>query len=126
MGGPTGVRAYPVGDGSGDEGNKLTLEGRYLITRGSAFGDVQVSAFYDTAWLSQYQDASNLNLTTPNNYRISGGGFALQAVREGKSQVNLTWAQKMGSNPLANPVTGNDADGTNDDSRLWLSASLYF
>lgn len=125
--GPYGVRAYPIGEGSGDEGAKLTLEGRYSLKQATVLGDLQASLFYDTAWLSRYHDPERINLGgQPNDYRIRGWGIGLSAVRSDKSQVNLVWATKIGNNPMANSTTGNDGDGTNDKSRLWLNASLYF
>jgi len=125
--GPYGVRAYPTGEGSGDEGAKLTLEGRYSLKQATVLGHLQASLFYDTAWLSRYHDPERINLGgQPNDYRIRGWGIGLSAVRSDKSQVNLVWATKIGNNPMANSTTGNDGDGTNDKSRLWLNASLYF
>jgi len=127
FGGPYGVRAYPIGEGNADEGAKLTLEGRYNLQQGTALGNIQTSLFYDTAWLSQYHDAGNINLNgLPNHYRLSGWGIGINATNPGKSQLSLTWAHKIGDNPLANPLTGKDADGTGDDSRLWAMASFYF
>lgn len=126
-GGPYGVRAYPTGEASDDEGAKLTLEGRYRLGRATALGDIQASLFFDKAWLRQYNDPGRLNdPTLDNNYQISGWGVGLTTTSPGGSQLSLTWARKLGNNPRANPVTGNDADGTNDKSRLWITASLYF
>lgn len=126
-GGPFGVRAYPTGEGSGDQGAKLTLEGRYNLKRGTTIGDIQASLFYDTAWLSQYTRPGRLNdPTLDNHYRISGWGIGLTATHPGKSQISLSWAHKIGRNPLADPNTGKDGDGTRDKSRVWISASIYF
>lgn len=126
-GGPYGVRAYPTGEGSDDEGAKLTLEGRYRLRRATPLGDIQASLFFDKAWLTQYNDPGRLNdPTLDNQYQISGWGVGLTTTSPGGSQLSLTWARKLGNNPRANPVTGNDADGTNDKSRLWITASFYF
>jgi len=126
MGGPSGVRAYPVGEGSGDEGVKLTIEGRYMVKRSTVLGDVQASLFIDHARVRQHHDAGNLALTTPNHYELSGWGIGLTASNPGKSEISLSWAHKIDDNPLRDLATGNDADGTRDDYRFWLTASFNF
>jgi len=42
------------------------------------------------------------------------------------AELRLNWARKIGSNPLRNPLTGNDADGREDDHRFWLSLQMNF
>lgn len=126
FGGPYGVRAYPVGEASGDEGHKLTLEARYLLAAGTVVGDIQGTAFYDTARITANRDAGRLVLTTPNAYDIAGWGLGLVFGKPGKQDIRLTYAQKLGSNPVRNLTTGKDSDGSADNARLWLTANLYF
>lgn len=126
MSGPSGVRAYPVGEVSADEGYKFTLEGRYMIKRGTQFGDVQVSLFYDRANLNQFHTVGGQSLTTPNHFKISGWGIGADLTKSSEYNISLSWARKIGDNPLRAATTGLDADGTDDKSRFWLAVSLYF
>ena len=45
LGGVSGVRAYPGGEGSGDNGILASIEGRYMLMSGTPVGDVRLSAF---------------------------------------------------------------------------------
>ena len=48
LGGPNGVRAYPVGEANGDSGNLISGELRYIVPGFKVLeGDVNVIAFYD-------------------------------------------------------------------------------
>jgi hypothetical protein len=51
-------------------------------------------------------------------------GFHLE--RPGRSNIALLWARKSGRNPLRDPITGSDSDGTSDRSRVFVSASVKF
>lgn len=126
MGGPTGVRAYPVGEASVDEGYKTTLEARYTIKRGTQFGDIQAIVFYDRADLKQFNRVGGQILNTPNDFSISGWGVGFNIVKSDKYNISASWARKSGKNPIRNPVTGLDADGLDDKSRFWFTASLSF
>jgi len=126
MGGSYGVRAYPVGDGIADEGYKITFEGRYMIKQATALGDIQASVFYDRAELKQFHKVGEMPLFTPNDYNISGWGLGLSLNKSEQHSINLSWAKKIGKNPMRDLLTGNDGDGKDDKSRFWLSASWFF
>jgi len=120
LGGSTGVRAYPGGEGSGALGQLLSAELRWRWSEALA-----LSAFYDTGSVTinarnDYAGASALNA-----YSLSGGGLALAWQWNNRASAKLTWARRSGSNP--NPsATGNDQDGTLLQDRLWASASFAF
>ena len=120
LGGSSGVRAYPGGEGSGAIGQLLSTELRWRWSEALA-----LSAFYDTGNVTinarnDYAGASALNA-----YSLSGGGLALAWQWNNRASAKLTWARRSGSNP--NPsATGNDQDGTLLQDRLWASASLAF
>ncbi|MET0049299.1 MAG: ShlB/FhaC/HecB family hemolysin secretion/activation protein [Sedimenticola sp.] len=126
LGGPTGVRAYPVGEGRGDDGVLLKLEGNYLAKSGTPFGDLRLVGFIDWGWVRQYHDPGNLSFQGPNSYNLKGWGLGLSAGKPGESDFSLTWARRIGSNPNADPVTGNDSDGSHDKQRVWASLRLQF
>lgn len=85
LGGPTGVRAYPTGEASGDEGYKATLELRHLYS-----ANWQVTAFYDfgTARLNK----TPFGAPASNSRNLAGAGFGLNATFD-KIQVKaaLAW-----------------------------------
>jgi hemolysin activation/secretion protein len=123
LGGPSGVRAYPAGEATGDDGLRATLEARYFAGSFDAAGDVNVQAFYDWGSVRQFKDPGAL--TTPNDYSLSGIGFGVTVSRPGRFEAKAQWAQKIGSNPAAS-ARGNDSDGTNNSTRLWLSLTAFF
>lgn len=125
LGGPSGVRAYPAGEATGDEGLRATLEARYFAGSFDAAGDVNVQAFYDWGSVRQFKDPSAQTLTTPNDFNLSGIGFGITVSRPGRFEAKAQWAQKIGSNPAAS-ATGKDADGTQNSTRLWLSLTAFF
>jgi hemolysin activation/secretion protein len=120
LGGPYGVRAYPVNEGGGSSGQLLNLE-----TRAALPGQLSLSAFYDWGHVvvNRHQDfpgAAVINAMT-----LQGAGLALGWTGPGGTQVRATWARRIGDNP--NPTaTGLDQDGSKVRNRFWLSASLSF
>ncbi len=85
LGGPNGVRAYPLGEASGDEGYKVTVELRHLYS-----ATWQVSAFYDFG-------AARLNKTqfgtaAPNSKKLAGVGFGLNTTHNNiQVKAALAW-----------------------------------
>lgn len=121
LGGPTGVRAYPIGEGLGDAGQQATLEARQRMGSSTLLGDIGLSVFYDWGRVQQYHEASNLGLTKPNTYALAGYGLGVSLSKSGTHDVRLMWAQKLGSNP--NQTNGSDSDGTNNRRRIWVVLS---
>ncbi|MBF0133322.1 MAG: ShlB/FhaC/HecB family hemolysin secretion/activation protein [Magnetococcales bacterium] len=126
LGGPTGVRAYPIGEGLGDSGWLGTTEVRYSFGQ-TDLGEPQLFTFFDTGRITQYdhlwEDA--LSAGTPNDYRLSGVGVGAALVSDERGGVNLTWAKKVGSNP--NPTSsGTDSDGTSKNARIWIFGNILF
>lgn len=112
LGGSSGVRAYPSGEGSGSSGQLATLELRQRLPQG--FSAV---VFYDWGSVS--------NSDGSPSYRLHGAGLGLNWQTPIGATVKATWAQRLGDNP--NPsATGTDQDGTLNRSRWWLSASIPF
>jgi hemolysin activation/secretion protein len=121
LGGPSGVRAYPVMEGTGDKGWLATLEGRYNIT-----SDVQLVAFYDHGSIQRDFDASYTGALLPTTADLKGAGVAVGWSRPGQFTLRATLARRMGDNPLSTPATGLDQDGSLTHNRLWLNAIAYF
>lgn len=128
LGGSTGVRAYPSGEASGDEGTLLNLELRYDLPSQTRWGNWQFVGFYDagqiarskTAWAGQ----NAFNPTLANRYTLSGAGLGVNLSKADSHAIRLAYAWKIGSNPGAS-VAGRDADGTRDRSRVWVQALFY-
>jgi hemolysin activation/secretion protein len=124
LGGASGVRAYPGGEGSGAEGQTLTLEARLRLPAG-----FNLTAFHDwgriTAVNRDNTAPSGATLTALNAYSLRGHGLSLSWLTPFSAQLKATWARREGSNP--NPtLKSNDQDGSKDVNRFWLSASLPF
>jgi hemolysin activation/secretion protein len=125
LGGPSGVRAYPAGEATGDEGLRATLEARYFAGTFTTVGDVNLQAYYDWGSVRQFRNPGALTITTPNDYSLSGIGLGATVSRSGRFEAKALWAQKIGSNPAAS-AKGNDSDGTNNSTRVWLSLTAFF
>lgn len=125
LGGPFGVRAYPVGEASGDDGALINLEAHYALGYDSRVGNMQLVAFYDWGWIRQNHDSSNLVMETPNSYNLKGFGFGLNMGKPEQVDFNLAWARRIGNNPDAN-AQGEDADGSRRLGRIWASLRLFF
>ncbi|HEY4079926.1 MAG TPA: ShlB/FhaC/HecB family hemolysin secretion/activation protein [Burkholderiaceae bacterium] len=126
LGGPAGVRAYPVDEGGGSKGQVLNLELRarlphsLVLTGFADWGHVVVNA--DNAFASANPAAGS---ALPNAYSLKGAGLELAAALPHNGNLHLTWAHRIGSNP--NPTaTGNDQDGSKVKNRLWLSLDYGF
>ena len=109
LGGPYGVRAYPLGAASGDEGWLAGAELRYQLAPGW-----QLSAFADRGSVR----LSKHRWTRDGNHNdLSAAGFGI--TQFGAShQVSLSVAWPMGRQL---PATETDRE-----PRLWLQASRYF
>nr|WP_255539174.1 ShlB/FhaC/HecB family hemolysin secretion/activation protein [Polynucleobacter sp. MWH-Loch1C5] len=125
LGGPTGIRAYPVGEASGDEGYKYSVDAKYVLATGTKAGDIIGSIFYDYGQIHQYKRPDLVtDMSTPNVYSLSGWGLGLDAIAAGKFQFKFGWARAIGSNPAAS--NGNNADGKSNRSRYWLLGMVTF
>lgn len=127
LGGSSGVRAYPSGEGSGDSGWSGSLEARYDVPAATSFGNLQWIAFFDTGHVTL---SSNVwgpasNAEGVNSYGLSGAGFGLTLTRAGSHTVRALWTQAVGSNP-GRSLAGNNNDGLADRSRFVLMSSFYF
>jgi hemolysin activation/secretion protein len=120
LGGPTGVRGYPVSEGSGSQGHLGTVELRMRLPKSFEF-----RVFYDSGRVKQ-SVVDYTSMPTPNwlNYRSHGASLIWQGPRN--FTLTATLAQRIGTNPNPNLSTGDDQDGTKKISRLWVSASMPF
>lgn len=112
LGGPAGVRAYPVNEGGGSRATLLNLE-----LRGRLPAAVTLTGFYD--WGRARQIAAGTS-TTLKGYGVSVGWQPVKAV-----DLQATVARRHGRNPQAT-AAGTDQDGSLHRTRVWLQASVRF
>jgi len=125
LGGPSGVRAYPVMEGTGDDGWLTTLEARYNL-----LPDLQFSAFYDHGTIRRDHNSGYTGAQTPGSGTLKGVGLGVSWSKPGQFSLRGTVAQRLGSNPFrtttVGPSFGKDSDGSYDKTRLWLTGTLFF
>ena len=126
MGGPYGVRAYPVAQSGGSQGGIATAELRHQFPQ-----RVLASIFFDAGMVQQYKSSANYEqlkgLTNASNtYTLMGAGFGVKWDWEGWN-LGAMVAWKVGSNPLYS-FNGQavNTDGTNTNPRGWITASYQF
>jgi hemolysin activation/secretion protein len=117
LGGPYGVRAYPVGEGYGDEGYIVNLEARLRLPKFSERvpGQFHLIGFVDagTVTFNKHPWAAGQNHRT-----LSGAGIGLTWADYNNFAVSVYWAHKLGN---AAAVSAPDSS-----SRFWVQAVKYF
>ncbi|MDP1996884.1 MAG: ShlB/FhaC/HecB family hemolysin secretion/activation protein [Gallionella sp.] len=112
LGGATGVRAYPQGEGNGDEGWLANLELRHNFAQ-----SVQGVLFYDAGSVDINRNQFAAGANTRN---ISGAGIGANAHFAGvQIKAYLAW-RTGGGQPTSEPAT------LNRNPRLWLQANKVF
>lgn len=113
LGGPGGVRAYPVGEGSGDAGWLAQLEARY------AMGSYAPYVFLDMGGVEFNANPDSIIPVVANNTRnLSGVGVGVRYERNDLlGEVSLAFRTRGGA-PLA--------DTENRNPRLWGSIGYRF
>ena len=122
LGGPNGVRAYPVNEAGGDEGYLLNLEARTMLRP-----ELQAILFADAGSVQQNRKlwpGWSGNSNVPNRVELAGAGLGLNwNVWDSIARLSLAW--RLGSNPLAGP-NGGDSDGTRRVPRIWAQYNKLF
>lgn len=124
LGGPAGVRAYPVGEASGDNGWVATVELRRELRLDNGLA-AQLITFVDHGRVEQHETpwAGALG-AQPNRYGLSGAGVGANLAGD-RWTVRLSWAHALGHNP-GRSAAGRDADGRDDRQRFWLQGSFHY
>ncbi len=127
LGGPTGIRAYPVGEAPGDEGHALTLEARFDLPFMPSWAATQLIGFFDTGWVKLHRSpwpGSVTSASGENEYLLSGGGVGINTGKPGLYSIRASYAHKVGPNE-GRSVSGNDADNLSDNGRFWLQLVIW-
>jgi hemolysin activation/secretion protein len=118
LGGPNGVRAYPVGEATADDAVIVTAEARYIVPGVKLLnGDFTASGFidYGLAKLNHEPLPSDAE-----NYReLTGAGFGLSAGRDGDFIVRSSIAWRV----TQSLPQSDKADRT---PRVWVQAVKWF
>ena len=121
LGGINGVRSYPSGEASGDQGFKFSLDLDHQIEQ-TDYGSLSSKIFFDYGKIKQYKDVLGMTLTTPNIYSLKGWGLGASLDKQDDYSISINWASSIGSNP-GRTSSGNNSDGLSDSSRLWVQAT---
>lgn len=128
LGGPSGVRAYPVGESPGAEGHAFTAEARLDVPFMPTWAQTQLVGFFDTGWIKLCREmytGAIANATGKNDYVLSGAGIGINVGKTGFYSVRASYAHKLGQNE-GRSAAGMDADGRSDKGRFWLQALVWF
>lgn len=89
IGGYNGVRAFPQGEASGDNGILGNIEFRYTLGN----SNWQLAAFYDAGWVKYMHD----NHDGPNSRYINGAGVGIIWQKTGGVYARLDYALPLGN-----------------------------
>ena len=133
LGGPTGVRAYPVGQGAGSQGALLQLELHQQVLDQSPVGAISAYGFYDLGGVQLFKNTwNNWNYPNPStgqslsqNTSLQGAGLGIKATINDRSYLNLTWAHTIGTSQSVS-VYGMNANGLNQSNTFWFQGVLKY
>lgn len=128
LGGPNSIRAYPVGEASGDSGHGITTELRYDLPFQGRWGNLQLVSFLDAGHVTLHHSTWENSVNTADNdnrYWLGGAGLGINLGSPGRYGLRLAWAHTIDDNP-GRSLAGYDADNRSSDNRLWLKAILWF
>lgn len=128
LGGPYGVRGWPVGEGRGDMGLLGTVELRYDAPVPAPWGQVQLSAFLDGGRVRINRNPNGVPLPIAcgcNAYGLAGAGLGMRWTRQNLSLAAF-YAHGLGDNPGRSIVNGANADGRTSRPQFWLQGAIRF
>jgi hemolysin activation/secretion protein len=124
LGGPYGVRAYPIAQGGGAQGAITSLEINHTLEN-----NLQLGAFVDIGivqqYITTYQDWQR-NTNAGNVYPLYATGLLAKYNYE-KVQLSAAVAFRLGNNPLYNQ-SGQQLNVNNQYNpvQAWLKGTIYF
>lgn len=115
LGGANGVRAYPLGEASGDEAWLFTGELRWTLPSKGSKRVTQLIAFYD-AGVSHIE--KNPAAVEQNRRSIAGAGVGINYMLPGEYTLKASYAWKTGSEAARSD--------TDRNGRLWIQGIRLF
>ena len=128
LGGPYGVRGWPVGEGRGDMGALGTVELRYDAPIPQLWGKIQFSALLDGGRVWVNKNSNNVPSLTAcgcNAYSLKSAGVGMRWVGENLS-IAAIYAQGIGSNPGRSTTNDTQANGQTRNRQFWLQGESRF
>jgi len=128
LGGPYGVRAYPLGEASGDAGQLINVELRIKLPVPADYGSVQLSGFYDAGRVTMHINPwpfSIMTATGENTYWLKGAGIELTYIYSNCFSLKGSWAHVIGNNPGRN-LWDLNSENKSDSDRFWLVTTVFF
>lgn len=124
LGGPYGVRAYPVSQGGGSQGGLVTAEFRQQLPE-----NLTASVFFDAGVVQQYKNLFinwQGKTNAGNSYSLKGTGIGLKW-SDGRWNVAGSIAWMVGKNPLhTQKGEAVNNDGLVTQPRGWINLSYSF
>ncbi len=125
LGGPYGVRAYPVSQGGGTEGMTFSAEINHAFEN-----NLELGVFFDAALIEQFKDTHDQwrGLThAGNGYAVYAAGLDAKLKYKKKAEISGVLAFPLNDNPLYNQKgEALNVDNQNRDVQLWLKGSYFF
>lgn len=129
LGGPKGVRAYPIGEAQGDKGWRSSLELQYTPAFAkNSWGQAKFLLFADTGYIQLRDDPKDIppaNISGKNSYQLSGMGVGVSLAQSSSYSLEATWAKQLGDND-GKSINNTNSDGENDSSQFWFFAIYWF
>jgi hemolysin activation/secretion protein len=118
LGGMDGVRAFPVLEGSGDEGWIGTVEWTHTLPR-----QWRIATFFDYGRIRVHRDPWE---PLTNRYALQGIGTSLGWSSPRGIELHATVASRTAGNPASDPLTHRDSDGSRREPQFWLTSRWQF
>ena len=120
LGGPSGVRGFPVSEASGDEGLFASVGlARPVGER------LNAGAFVDWGRIHINESGTPAVAATPNWYNLAATGINAEWRFADNAAMSFVVARPITGNPGAD-ANGRNADGKERGTRAWLSISANF
>jgi hemolysin activation/secretion protein len=124
LGGPAGVRAYPVSSNAGASGQLATTELRWALLR-SPRCNCGLKLLYDVGHVRQYANTDFPLAPQPNSYFLQGVGLGAYGTGPGKLSFSVTAVRKVGGDAAAE-IPDSGLTGARQDTRVWASLAWQF
>ena len=118
LGGASGVRAYPTGEGMGDTAAIIRTELRHNFTekwQGMLFYDHGATTLNHHVWNNWNSGNENLE----NSYQLKGLGAGINLINSENYEFGFYAGRRLDKNP-GRGNSGRDSDGTLKKLRYWL------
>ena len=121
LGGANAVRAYPLGEATGDEGWILRADLKRRL--GDAW---RAGAFVDVGGITRDHTVPPGGAATPNRYTLAGAGLVVEWLPRADMSLIFTVASPVGNNP-GRSANGRNVDGSRSGAvRAWLGLVARF